>query len=251
MAGTLTVSDFNIAAWKEGDFVRAYENTHVKPAESALLSHHGETLGDRVLELGCGAGRLTRVLAERGGQVTALDVSVRMVEACARNVPAAHAEVGDLRDLSSYADGAFTGIVASDNVLDVLDDGDRRAALSGWARALAPGGILLFSSHNHAFAPHVPGVMGRAWYARHLVSRIRNHRVAHAYEHDEGSYAIVNDGAHEHRLAHYYIGRDAQERQLAESGFELLECLDREGRPVAPGEAAEPSSELHYAAKRP
>ena len=243
------LSDFNVSAWAEGDYVDAYDRTDVKRAETALLAHHGEALGDRVLELGCGAGRLPRVRADRG-QVTALDVSPRMVAACARNVPAAHVDVGDLRDLSRYDAGAFTGLVAADNVLDVLDHGDRQAALAGWARVLVPGGVLLFSSHNHAHAPHVPGLMGRAWYARHLASRIRNRRLTRVYEQDEDAYAIVNDGAHRHRLAHYYIGRDAQERQLAETGFELLECLDPEGRPVGPSETAERSSELHYAAKR-
>jgi SAM-dependent methyltransferase len=35
---------------------------------------------DHVLEIGCGVGRLTRVLAERAASVTALDVSPRMLE---------------------------------------------------------------------------------------------------------------------------------------------------------------------------
>jgi SAM-dependent methyltransferase len=35
---------------------------------------------DDVLEIGCGVGRLTRVLAERGRSVTALDVSAEMLE---------------------------------------------------------------------------------------------------------------------------------------------------------------------------
>src|SRR4051812_2604732 len=114
------LSDFNVAAWAEGDYVRDYDRTDVKPVESALLEPHRDALAGDVLELGCGAGRLPRALAGMGGRVTALDVSPRMAAACARNVPAAEVEVGDLRDLSRYADGAFTAIVASDNVLDVL-----------------------------------------------------------------------------------------------------------------------------------
>ena len=39
-------------------------------------------------------------------------------------------------------------------------------------------------------------------------------------------YAIVNDSAHHYSILHYYISRDDQERQLAEHGFELIECLD-------------------------
>lgn len=35
---------------------------------------------DEIVEIGCGVGRLTRVLAERGHSVRALDVSARMLE---------------------------------------------------------------------------------------------------------------------------------------------------------------------------
>jgi hypothetical protein len=61
-------------------------------------------------------------------------------------------------------------------------------------------------------------------------------------------HAILVDEAHDYTLLHYYISRDAQERQLAEAGFELLECLDIDGRPVPPGTDAEGSSELQYVA---
>src|SRR3954452_16071345 len=37
--------------------------------------------GDDIVEIGCGVGRITRVLAERGSTVRALDVSPEMLEA--------------------------------------------------------------------------------------------------------------------------------------------------------------------------
>jgi SAM-dependent methyltransferase len=48
----------------------------------ALLSALGASveLEDRVLEIGCGVGRLTRVLSARAASVVALDVSERMLE---------------------------------------------------------------------------------------------------------------------------------------------------------------------------
>jgi hypothetical protein len=36
-------------------------------------------------------------------------------------------------------------------------------------------------------------------------------------------------------LLHYYIGHAAQERQLNETGFTLLECLDADGQAVPSG----------------
>jgi SAM-dependent methyltransferase len=256
MDETLTLTDFNIAAWTGGDYVRAYNRRDLSPVEAVLLARHCEALQGPVLELGCGAGRFTRALVAIGGDVTAIDVSPRMVATCARNVPSAHTALGDLRDLSAYDGGAFGAIVGVDNVLDVLADSDRRAALAGFARVLAPEGVLLFSSHNKAhvplmhWMPHSPRELAAAIYhARHLARRLRNRRRTRAFEQSANGYAIVNDGAHDNRLAHYYIGRDAQERQLAEAGFELLECLDLDARVVGAGETAERSSTLHYAAR--
>jgi SAM-dependent methyltransferase len=257
MGETLTLSEFNVSAWAEGDYVREYSGHALASVEAALYARHRAALTGAVLEIGCGPGRITRVLAALSDEVIALDVSPRMVEACARNVPGVRAEVGDLRDLSAYGDGAFGAVVASNNVLDVLGDADRRAALAGFARVLAPGGTLLFSSHNQANIPHTRALprtprefAAAVYHSRHLPQRLRNRRFARAYEHSESDYAIVNDAVHDHRLAHYYIRRDAQERQLAEAGLELVDCLDVDTHPVARGETAERSSALHYAARR-
>jgi SAM-dependent methyltransferase len=258
------LGDFNVDAWERGDYVSAYSARTVLPVEAALLANYRGSLNGPVLELGCGPGRLTRVLVSLG-KVLAVDISERMVEACRRNVPEAEVAHGDLRDLSAHADGAFRAIVASNNLIDVLGDDERREALAELARLLEPGGVLLFSSHNQANIPfldtsvrsyargalHSPGGFARALYhSRTLPRRLRNRRFARTFERDAAEYAIVNDPVHEHRLAHYYIRRDAQERQLADAGLTLVECLDVNGRPVGPGEEAEHSSELHYAARR-
>jgi hypothetical protein len=49
---------------------------------------------------------------------------------------------------------------------------------------------------------------------------------------------------------HYYIDRDAQERQFTAHGFGLLGCFDLDGRPVDPGDDAADYPELHYVAQR-
>ena len=80
--------------------------------------------------------------------------------------------------------------------------------------------------------------------------RFANHRRLRRLERSGADYAIVNDSAHHYALLHYYISRDDQERQLAEHGFELIESLDLDARPVDGGELAPSSSELHYVARR-
>jgi SAM-dependent methyltransferase len=260
-----SLDDFNVNAWEQGDYVSEYSSRHVSPVEAVLLARYRGSLNGPVLEIGSGPGRLTRVLISLRADVTALDISARMVEACRRNVPEAHAELGDLRDLSRFQDGCFRAIVASNNVIDVLSDEGRRAALADMERVLAPDGVLLFSSHNQAHIPYLdtslgsyargafrsPGQFARAvYYSRHFLRRLRNRRTARTFEADAGEYALVNDPVHEHRLVHYYIGRDAQARQLAAIGLQLEACFDVDGRDVPPGETAETSFELHYAAGR-
>jgi hypothetical protein len=79
--------------------------------------------------------------------------------------------------------------------------------------------------------------------------RLRNRRALLSFERQGDGWAIVNDDAHTYRLVHYYISRDAQERQLREEGFELIECLDDDGKTVAPGETGEDYVELYFIAR--
>jgi hypothetical protein len=83
-----------------------------------------------------------------------------------------------------------------------------------------------------------------------LPIRARNHRRLLPLQRHERDYAILTDEFSDYSLLHYYVDRDAQERQLAEAGFELLSCLDLDGREVRAGEQAPLHSELHYVARR-
>ena len=50
------------------------------PITSALLDELGSVQGMRVLDAGCGEGHLARILAARGANVTAIDVSPRLID---------------------------------------------------------------------------------------------------------------------------------------------------------------------------
>ncbi len=251
-------STLNAEVWAAGEFLGDYTGTELRPPEAALLEAFATELTGRVLELGCGAGRVTRHLVERARSVHAVDLSPRMVERCQQTCPRATCSVGDVGDLSPFHSGSFEAVVASFCVLDVLDDAARRRALEEIHRLLGAGGLLIASSHNLAHAPRIPKPTrlrsrSPARMVRNLVRvplRVRNHRRLHPLERFESDYAVLVDEAHDFSLLHYYIARDAEERQLAEHGFALLECLDLDAAPVRPGEAAGDCPELHYAARR-
>jgi SAM-dependent methyltransferase len=68
------------------------------------------TGGERVLEIGCGIGRMTRALAAQAASVVGLDVSAEMVAAARRELAAianASFVVGTGTDLSGFHDASF------------------------------------------------------------------------------------------------------------------------------------------------
>jgi SAM-dependent methyltransferase len=90
------------------------------------------------LEVGCGEGRVTRDLAERGHAMTSLDASATLLRAAAEADPAGTYVLGLAEDLP-FADGAFDLVVAYNSLMDVAD---MPAAVKEAARVLAPGGHL-------------------------------------------------------------------------------------------------------------
>jgi SAM-dependent methyltransferase len=247
----------NAEVWGRGDFVAGYATQDLRPVETTLLTRHRPALAGRVLELGCGAGRLTGHLCEVAQAVHGVDISPAMVAYCQQAYPSATFSQQDLRDLSSFERSSFDAVVAPFNVLDVLGDAERRRALDEVRRILVPRGVLIMSSHNRGFtsraADRTRAVLGSArrplTSLRSLPRRLRNRRRLRPLQREEDGYAIVNDEAHDFSVLHYYISRDAQEQQLSEHGFELLDCMDLDGQNLPAGAAAAHCPELHYVAR--
>ncbi|QEC49017.1 class I SAM-dependent methyltransferase [Baekduia soli] len=256
MIDAFRLSELNAGVWRRGDWVSVYEDRRLSPAEILLLLRHREPLSGRVLELGPGAGRVTAYLAELASELTALEISPDMAEACRRRVPSATVEVRDMQDLGGIAGGSLEAVVGTCNVIDVLDDGERRALLAELHRILVPGGVLLFSSHNRdhrARRPWEPrdwrNPKALAGDVVRLRDGVRNHRRLHRFERDSDDYTLRNDEAHSFSMILYAIGAAAQQRQLTEAGFTLELCLTDDGEPVDPGGAPDRSPYLHYAAR--
>ena len=101
--------------------------------------------GDRVLEIGCGHGVAATLVCERGGRLTAIDRSPKMVEAAARRnaayVEAGTAEflLGSLEELE-LGDRRFERIFAVRVGLFHREPERARRLAERW---LAPGGRLV------------------------------------------------------------------------------------------------------------
>ena len=248
----------NDSLWLRPDLVKAYANRALRPVEVLLLVRYREALSGTVLELGSGAGRLSGYLVEIAQKVHGVDLSPSMVAYSRSRYPRGDFVVGDLRAVSDLEPGSFDVVVAAYNVLDVLNDADRQMVLDGIHRVLRVGGLLIMSTHNRAVAARLGEPLELLHHGpRHFAATAirlprwlpNRHRVRRS-EREEPDYAILNDISHDFLGLHYYIDRDAQERQFEAHRFSLVGCFDLDGREVSRGEDAAGYSELHYVAQR-
>jgi SAM-dependent methyltransferase len=95
----------------------------------------------RLLDLGCGTGGHSAVLADRGYSVVGVDRSPDMLQRARERGSAAHFEVGDITALD--IDETFDAAVIMFAVLGYLTrNDDIHSALKGVRQHLRPGGVL-------------------------------------------------------------------------------------------------------------
>lgn len=107
---------------------------------AGLIEKAGVRTGQRALDVGCGPGQLTAVLADvLGGQkVAAVDPSEALVEACRKRVPGADVRVGVAERLP-FAAGEFDAVLAQ-LVVQLMEDSE--AGVREMARVTRPGGVV-------------------------------------------------------------------------------------------------------------
>lgn len=99
----------------------------------------------RVLDFGCGAGRLSQALAEHADQVVGVDVSVPMLDAARRldrSGGTCRFLLNDGPDLSGFEDAGFD-LVYSELVLQHLPRPVIDGYLAEFMRVLRPGGVAV------------------------------------------------------------------------------------------------------------
>ena len=112
--------------------VNRWDSSHLDKIDRLL----GSLDGERVLEVGCGAGHLTRRLAERGVDVTGIDANPNASEIAGTDrVQTMRAEALD------FPDDSFD-VVVSVHAIEHIPE--LEAALEEMGRVLRPGGRVLF-----------------------------------------------------------------------------------------------------------
>ncbi|MFH9412377.1 class I SAM-dependent methyltransferase [Streptomyces rochei] len=100
--------------------------------------------GSRVLDAGCGTGRVLVELARLGYDGAGVDRDASMLAVARRSAPRLNWVQADLADLDPSTAGAgFDLVVAAGNVFPLLAPGTEGAVAAALAGVLRPGGLLV------------------------------------------------------------------------------------------------------------
>ena len=198
------------------------------PLGEPELIHGAVPAGSQILELGCGAGRITHELIALGHPVTAVDNSAEML---------AHVRGADtlLADIETLDLGRrFAVVLLASNFLNAPDDEELDALLGACARHVEPGGQVLLERMAPEWDPR-PGTRTTGG----IQMTLRD------VQHDgEVISAVMDYHANGERWTHAFRTRlitdDKVDAALGRAGLELVRWLDDrrswlEARPVRRG----------------
>jgi 2-polyprenyl-6-hydroxyphenyl methylase/3-demethylubiquinone-9 3-methyltransferase len=143
----------------------------LNPVRLQFIAARATLAGVRVLDVGCGGGLLTEVLARAGAEVTGIDMAPGMIE-----VARLHAAESALRidyrmaaaeDLAQATAEAFDIVTCMEMLEHVPDPAAMTATL---ARLLRPGGALFISTLNRNLKSFLLAIVG-AEYVLNLIPR--------------------------------------------------------------------------------
>lgn len=109
----------------------------------------GNLKGKRVLDIGCGTGRIIQMLKDKGAEIVALDISKEMITAVGRKFPGVECVVGDSDELP-FEDESFDLVLG---LFWIVHLRDLRASFDEVYRVLKKGGRFILSNINQRKAP--------------------------------------------------------------------------------------------------
>ena len=134
---------------EQGEGAEIYAHVNPRGQDRARLAIARKVgAGQRVLEVGCGDGTTSRLLAEQGNRVRSIDVSQVALQAASQHAEGSSLDLtyehGDGRKLQ-FADNSFDYVV-SEHLVEHLSLEDMRAHLAEVRRVLRPGGSYIIST---------------------------------------------------------------------------------------------------------
>lgn len=136
----------NKALWEKGDFTQIADC--MRESGSDLVDSLGLKLGMRVLDLGCGDGTTALPAAQKGADVTGIDIAANLVAAGNARAEAAGLanlkfEEGDASNLENIGDNAFDLVVS---IFGAMFAPRPNEVASEMVRVTKPGGRIVMGN---------------------------------------------------------------------------------------------------------
>jgi ubiquinone/menaquinone biosynthesis C-methylase UbiE len=236
----------NLANYDSEWSAREYSRTvGLRPIEAALIDRYFPVPPAAVLDLGCGAGRTSVALKERGYRVVAIDLAASLLSIARARHPGIDFRLMDARRLE-LPDASIDAALFSYNGLDVIYPvAERVRSLQETARVLRPGGAFVLSSHNLIGALCCAGpwyLRGHLASARFLLRQIGNLRAPEWY-------LRYRDGGGDQWL--YSAPPSRTIRQLESAGFAVeAVCGDAVGEEASRRQVTTRYQHVHFVARK-
>jgi SAM-dependent methyltransferase len=199
-----------------------YSEAQTQAEADFLVQALAPTRGARIADVPCGNGRLTLTLAERGFELTGVDLTAALVEDATRAARERGLRVAfecrDMRDLPWEA--AFDHAFCFGNSFAYFDDEGNAAFLRAIRRILKPGGTFALQTNLTAESIFAQP-LGRRWYPFGDLYFLHETRYDPPSGRLTSDYVLIRDGRVERAQAVYqvYTYRELQ-RMVREAGFE-------------------------------
>jgi len=192
----------------------------------ALIELAGEVQGQRILDVACGQGLVTRALARRGATLTGIDVSPQMLALAEQReqgepLGIAYRE-GDAQTLAELRDGAFDGATCC---MALMNIDDLPACAAALGRVLRDGGWFVAVITHPCFQTPEARWIDRA--DGKVVREVSGYFDERFWQSDDPAGVRGKVGEHHRRLSTYV-------NAFNDAGFEL----ERLSEPIARGRRA-------------
>lgn len=197
-------------------YMERIENPTFFSQEQKIVDRYFSKIEASVLDVGCGVGRVSHLLNERGFDVTGIDISKPLLEKARSLFPEIPFRHEDIRE-TSFESNTFDYIVFSYYGLDyILPKTERENALGEMYRILKPAGLVTFSSHNSWYKPH-RRILGN------LIDRyLRRKNRVNVFSRSQIDEVPLGE------VETYYSNPIHQWRQLRKCGFTLLDIVGKQ-----------------------
>jgi len=246
------------SAYTAVTFGRQFQSQLQHPEVMILAKYHDSIFEKRVLDIGCGAGRTTRVLTTLTRDYVGLDYSSRMIDVCKRAFESTRFFHGDVRKMDMFGEKEFDFVLFSYNGLDFISHEDRLQGLGEIRRVLKQDGIFAFSSLNRRFREAIsrpkirltPDIRKQMRNILFFPISVLNFFKNRKHQIFATEYSIVVDNENRHGFLAYQICKEHQVLQLDRAGFETIEMYDTFGKIIGIDSDDADSPWIYYVAKR-